>query len=176
MKSMFAGKCHIYQKDNVHQERIDDCGGRDCRIAENERAGCHGNGLRRILHSHLDHNCPFFSLFEPEYQADGRGRQYGRENEPPGQQAISIRPMKNSGWSLHTFARPSAIKGSNTNWPNIPANIAFGFLKMLTKSETRNDRPRSNISTVNMGRTRSMLLNFMEMFIQAGQKTLADFL
>lgn len=44
---------------------------------------------------------------------------------PPGQQAMSIRPMVKSGLSDKAPATPQAMRGSRSSWPIMPARTAL---------------------------------------------------
>ena len=73
--------------------------------------------------------------------------------DPPGQQAISITPIYRYGGSPKAVARAAAINGSTTNCPHNPTRAARGRLATRRKSRGCNVRPRSNMSSVSMGRT-----------------------
>ena len=75
------------------------------------------------------------------------------EELPPGQQAISIRPMKNTGVSLKAHAKPKAIHGNSTSCPTIATTIGQGLRNTFPKSSNRSDSPKSNISSVSIGST-----------------------
>ena len=83
---------------------------------------------------------------------------------PPGQHAISISPIKNTGVRLNAQAKPSAIIGSKTSCPNSATAIGQGCLKTLPKSSNLRVRPRSNISSVRMGSTIQIVFMFTLFF------------
>ena len=75
------------------------------------------------------------------------------EELPPGQHAMSTRPMKNTGGRRKRYARPSAIAGRRTSWPNSATAMGQGLRKTFAKSSNLRASPRSNIRSVRMGRT-----------------------
>jgi hypothetical protein len=80
-------------------------------------------------------------------------------DEPPGQHAMSIIPMKNIGGNWNVDTRHQAIAGSKMSWPKRPVSMAPGRLAMSTKSEGLRVSPRSNIRSVRMGRTMRIEFN-----------------
>lgn len=72
---------------------------------------------------------------------------------PPGEQAISTKPIKKSGSNLKTKPMANANKGKNTNCPTKPATIGRGRWRNNLKSVTRKVKPNSNINNVRMGNT-----------------------
>ena len=77
--------------------------------------------------------------------------------EPPGQHAMSITPIKKIGGSWNINPIIHAITGRMISCPNKPVIIAFGRLAISMKSEGWSVNPSSNISRVSIGSTISML-------------------
>ena len=75
------------------------------------------------------------------------------EELPPGQQAIKIRPIKNTGSSLNAHASPSAMSGSSTSCPTSATTMGHGRVNTFPKSSNLSESPRSNIRSVSMGNT-----------------------
>ena len=72
---------------------------------------------------------------------------------PPGQQAIKIRPIKNTGSSLNTHASPNAMAGSSTSCPTSATTMGHGCANTFPKSLNLSESPRSNIRSVSIGST-----------------------
>ena len=72
---------------------------------------------------------------------------------PPGQQAMSTTPMKNSGSRSNSTAQQMAISGKRIICPMSPANTGHGRWRNSLKSFTSRVRPSSNMSRVRMGNT-----------------------
>ena len=81
-------------------------------------------------------------------------------DEPPGQHAMSITPIKNIGGNENINANAQAMIGRMMSCPNMPVSIALGRLAISTKSEGWSVRPSSNISNVSIGKTIRMLFIF----------------
>ena len=72
---------------------------------------------------------------------------------PPGEQAISIIPMKNKGSNRNAYPNMNASTGKNSICPISPAMMGRGRWRNSLKSSMRNVSPNSNINSVRMGRT-----------------------
>ena len=60
---------------------------------------------------------------------------------PPGQAAIKIRPIANSGFRSIEYTKPKAMAGNKINCENKPVNTALGKIKILLKSSMLRVRP-----------------------------------
>jgi hypothetical protein len=83
-------------------------------------------------------------------------------DEPPGQHAISMMPIKNIGGIGNSDTRHHAITGSRMSCTKRPVSIAPGRLAISTKSEGFSVSPRSNIRSVRIGRTMRMEFNLVK--------------
>ena len=78
-------------------------------------------------------------------------------DEPPGQQAINITPIKNIGGKEKKEATANDTNGNSTSCPNKPTNTARGRFAINTKSDGRRVKPKSNINNVRIGNTIKIL-------------------
>lgn len=69
---------------------------------------------------------------------------------PPGEQAMSMMPIKNRGSSWKTCPKANASIGSRMIWPASPAIMGRGRLRNSLKSSVCNVSPSSNINKVRM--------------------------
>ena len=83
---------------------------------------------------------------------------------PPGQHAISMRPMKKTGPNPNSLASPRAITGNRTSCPNRATAMGQGRRKTLPKSSKRSVSPRSNISRVRIGNTIQIVFMIVQLF------------
>ena len=72
---------------------------------------------------------------------------------PPGEQAISMIPVNITGSGLKIMHSTNAVRGSIMSCPARPIKTGAGLLTNALKSAGARVRPRSNISTVSIGRT-----------------------
>ena len=75
------------------------------------------------------------------------------EELPPGEQAIIIIPMKNTGSTSNIKQMIKAMSGRNNICPTIPAMTGFGRVRKALKSSRFIVNPNSNINRVSMGST-----------------------
>ena len=75
------------------------------------------------------------------------------EELPPGQQAISIIPMKYTGGNFKRQAKTKAITGRINNCPVIPMITARGLRATLVKESLFKSVPNRNIRTIRIGIT-----------------------
>ena len=75
------------------------------------------------------------------------------EELPPGQQAISIIPMKYTGGNFKRHAKTKAITGRINNCPVIPMITARGLRATLVKESLFKSVPNRNIRTIRIGIT-----------------------
>ena len=75
------------------------------------------------------------------------------EELPPGEQAIIIIPIKNTGSTSNIKQMIKAMSGRNNICPTIPAMTGFGRVRKALKSSRFIVNPNSNINRVSMGST-----------------------
>lgn len=80
------------------------------------------------------------------------------EELPPGQQAMSIMPIKYTGGNFRSKAKINAIIGNNTNWPVIPTTTARGLRATFVNDSLFKSVPNKNIRTIRMGITIQIML------------------
>jgi hypothetical protein len=66
--------------------------------------------------------------------------------------------MKNTGLRWNTHPRQNAMMGRKKSCPMSPANTGFGRLRIIWKSAGLRVRPNSNISSIKMGITISIVI------------------
>ena len=76
---------------------------------------------------------------------------------PPGQQAISTKPMRKIASNPKACPMSHASRGSTIICPISPANTGLGRVLNSLKSSILRFRPSSNISSVRMGNTIQMV-------------------
>lgn len=86
-------------------------------------------------------------------------------DEPPGQQAINITPIKNIGGKEKKEATANDTNGNSTSCPNKPTNTARGRFAINTKSDGRRDKPKSNINNVRIGNTMKILFIYLSIIV-----------
>ena len=79
------------------------------------------------------------------------------EELPPGQQAISSRPIKYTGGREKTVPTTMASAGSSKSCPPKPVSRSFGLSFKSRKSFTSSVRPSVNIRIMRIGSTISMV-------------------
>ena len=77
---------------------------------------------------------------------------------PPGQQAMSTTPTKNTGFRCMAHANPNANTGSTTSCPNKPTSTGRGERNKRVKSSNLSVSPKSNINTNRIGITMNIVL------------------
>ena len=92
---------------------------------------------------------------------------------PPGQHAMRIRPIKNTGVSLNAVASPSAMSGSRTSCPKRAITMGQGRDTTLPKSSNLSVSPRSNIKRASIGSTIQMAIT--KTFLDCEVTTLFSF-
>lgn len=72
---------------------------------------------------------------------------------PPGQQAISTRPIKYTGGKFSVHASVKAMSGNRIICPTIPRTTALGCLATFINASLLSSVPNRNISTMRIGIT-----------------------
>jgi hypothetical protein len=72
---------------------------------------------------------------------------------PPGQQAISTRPIKYTGGKSNVHASVKAMSGNRIICPTIPRTTALGCLATFINASLLSSVPNRNISTMRIGIT-----------------------
>ncbi len=80
---------------------------------------------------------------------------------PPGQHAISTKPMRKIASSPNALPISHANKGSKIIWPIRPASTGLGLVLNSLKSSSFRFSPSSNISNVKMGNTIQIVFIFL---------------
>lgn len=82
---------------------------------------------------------------------------------PPGQQAMSIMPIKYTGDSFKKYDKAKAMSGNNINCPTIPITTARGLRATFVKEFLFKSVPNKNIRTIRMGITIQIIFKSMSL-------------